>query len=245
VSFPRFYVAPDQATLAPGIELTLPPGVARHALQVLRLRTGDAIALFDGRGGEYPATVASVGKSVRARLGKHASIEREPSIALTLVQSLTAADVMDWIVRKAVELGVAAIEPVVATRSQRAPAERLDRRTGRWQQIAIAACEQCGRNRIPRIAPIEPLSEWLPRRGDLSDAVLLGPAAPTSLSALARIAVPTTVLIGPEGGFDDGELRAAAARGARMGHLGARVLRAETAALAALATLNAIAGDAR
>jgi len=245
VSAPRFYVAPHEATLASGVELALPAGVARHALQVLRLRAGDAMVLFDGRGGEYPATLLASGKEARASVGTHVDVERETPHATTLVQGVVAADVMDWIVRKAVELGARAIQPVVAARSQRAPAERLDRRTTRWQQIAVAACEQCGRNRIAYVEPIVPLSEWLARRSDLTDAALLHPGASTSLPALARVAVPSMVIIGPEGGFDDAELRAAIARGARVAHLGARVLRAETAALAALATINALAGDAR
>jgi 16S rRNA (uracil1498-N3)-methyltransferase len=245
LSAPRFYVAPNESTLAPHIELSLPGGAARHASQVLRLRAGDAVVLFDGRGGEYPATLATVGKDVRAMVAARLDVERESPVAATLVQSLVAADVMDWIVRKAVELGVATIEPVVALRSQRPPAERLDRRIARWQQIAISACEQCGRNRIPRIAPILSLSDWLERQGDLDHSLVLAPGAPASLLALARAALPTRILVGPEGGLDDGELRAACARGARAAHLGARVLRAETAALAALATLDAIAGDAR
>jgi 16S rRNA (uracil1498-N3)-methyltransferase len=245
LSLPRFYVSPQEAALAADAEVALPASVARHALQVLRLRAGDAIVLFDGRGGEYPALLSSAGRDVRARLAPHTDVERESPIALTLVQALVAADVMDWIMRKAVEIGAAAIEPVIATRSQRAPAERLDRRTARWQQIAVSACEQCGRNRIPRIAPIVPLSDWLHARADLSQIVVLGPSASTSLAALARVALPASVLVGPEGGLDDAESRAATSRGARVGHLGARVLRAETAALAALATLNAIAGDAR
>jgi 16S rRNA (uracil1498-N3)-methyltransferase len=245
LSVPRFYVPPGEAALARDVELSLPKEVARHALQVLRLRAGDAIVLFDGNGGEYPAVIASAGRELRAEVGERVDVEREPPIAMTLVQALVAADAMDWIVRKAVELGAAAIEPVVAARSQRAPADRLDRRTARWQQIAVAACEQCGRNRVPVVAPIEPLTHWLRQRADLSEAVLLAGHASASLPALARVAVPTTLLIGPEGGFDDDEQRAALARGARQAHLGARVLRAETAALAALATLNAIAGDAR
>jgi 16S rRNA (uracil1498-N3)-methyltransferase len=245
LSVPRFYIAPDEAALVADAEVTLPLGAARHASQVLRLRAGDALVLFDGRGGEHPATLTGIGRVVRARIAAHVDIERESPVATTLVQALAAADVMDWIVRKAVELGVAAIEPVVAARSQRAPSERLDRRTARWQQIAISACEQCGRNRIPQVAPIASLADWLVRMSDLGDSVVLAPGASASLPALARTMLRARVLVGPEGGLDDAELRAAVERGARAAHLGARVLRAETAALAALATINAMAGDAR
>jgi 16S rRNA (uracil1498-N3)-methyltransferase len=245
MSAPRFYVAPDVAQLEANQVLRLPDAVARHALQVLRLRSGDAIVLFDGRGGEYAGSLVVTGRHADARVGAHTPIERERTIPVTLVQSLVAADVMDDIVRKAVELGVAAIVPVLAQRSQRAPADRLDRRVARWRQIAIAACEQCGRNRIPDIAEVVALHDWMHARTDLADTVVLDPAAERPLAARASAQRVTMLIIGPEGGLTAEEVRSARTRGALAAHLGPRTLRADTAALAALATLDAAIGDAK
>ena len=243
MSVPRFFVAPADATLAPDTELALPDGVARHASQVLRLRDGAPIVLFDGTGGEYAATLMIAARQARARAHAYSAVEREAPVAVTLVQALVAHDVMEVIVRKSVELGVAAVVPVLAERSQRGPSERLERRVARWTQIAIAACEQCGRNRIPRVEEARPLREWLAAAGELRRAALLDPRAEASLASAA--AQVDALLIGPEGGFTDAEADACLGAGAHAVHLGARTLRADTAALAALATLNATIGDAR
>ena len=242
MSAPRFFVDPAGVALAASSDVVLPDAVARHATQVLRLRAGDAIVLFDGRGGEYAATLRVEGRRAGARVGAHRAIEREPLLTVTLAQAVVAVDIMDWIVRKAVELGAAAVTPVVAARSQGGAGERVERRLLRWQQIAIAACEQCGRNRVPAIAPPVTLDAWLQAS---SGVVVLDPRAPLSLSAAVVDRAPGAVLVGPEGGFSAEELRAALARGARAVHMGPRTLRAETAALAALATIAALCGDAR
>ncbi|HEX6137837.1 MAG TPA: 16S rRNA (uracil(1498)-N(3))-methyltransferase [Casimicrobiaceae bacterium] len=243
---PRIFVGADAHALAPGAHYRLPPQAARHVAQVLRLRTGQALRLFTGGGGEYAATIERVERrEVVLRIGRHDAIERESAWAITLVQSLIAADMMDWIVRKAVELGVAAIVPVQAARSQAVPPERAMRRVEHWRQVAIAACEQCGRNRVPEILPAVAFAEWVESSAALADAAMLDPAADRSLAACAGARPPRIIAVGPEGGFTAEELRDACARGATPAHLGRRVLRAETAALAALATLGAIAGDAR
>lgn len=242
MSAPRFHVAPHEATLAADGEIELPAGVARHAVQVLRLRDGDAVVLFDGRGGEYPATLRIDGRAVRARTGRHDAVERESAVAVTLVQSLVAADVMDAIVQKATELGVATLVPVVAERSQRVPADRLEKRLARWRQIAVAACEQCGRNRVPQIAAAVPLHEWIDTQRDLRQVALLDPRAGRALAAVdARV---RALLAGPEGGLTEAEASRAVAAGAAPVHLGERILRADTAALAGLATLNAVVREA-
>jgi 16S rRNA (uracil1498-N3)-methyltransferase len=239
---PRFFIDPASATLAPHVELPLPDAVSRHAVQVLRLRDGDAVTLFDGRGGEYTGTLVVRGRTAAAAVGAHVGVERESPHAVTLVQAIVAPDVMDWIVRKAVELGAAGVAPVVSSRTQRAPAGRLDRRLERWRQIAIAACEQCGRNRVPAVdAPVS-FEEWTRTQPSLSGAVLLDPSAPASLADTTRVATVSTVLVGPEGGFVPDEVAAARAAGLATAHLGVRILRAETAALAALATIEAVAG---
>jgi len=243
MSAPRFYVPPDAVALGADRDVALPAHVARHAVQVLRLRDGAPIVLFDGTGGEYPATLAIEGRAAIARTQAHVAVEREAPAAITLVQALVASDVMDAIVRKAVELGVARIVPVLAERSQRGPAERLERRGARWAQIAVAACEQCGRNGVPAIDDARPLRAWVDALSDLRGAALLDPRAPRSLAAAA--ADTRMVIIGPEGGFTADEAALCTGAGAHAAHLGARTLRADTAALAALSTLQATIGDAR
>ena len=244
MSAPRFHVPGLAVDI--GAETALPEAVAHHATRVLRLSAGAALTLFTGNGGEYAATLVRVDKrGAAARIERFDSIERESPLALTLVMAVIATDPMDVAVRKAVELGAAAIAPVVAARSQGgARGDKADKRLAHWRQIAVAACEQCGRNRIPVVAPALTLAEWLERRGPAEgDAVMLVPDAAQSLSTLARTFRPRAVLVGPEGGFTDDEVATALARGVMAAHLGPRVMRAETAALAALVMLNSAKGD--
>lgn len=242
---PRFHVA---VPLLPGIvgaSAPLPADVVHHAIRVLRLPVGSPIRLFDGTGGEYHAAIDRIDRhGASARVDRFDPVDREWPQAPVLALSVVASDSMDASVRKAVELGAAAIVPVVAARSQRTSpgAKHLLH----WRAIAIAACEQCGRNRVPSIA--EPLAfhEWL--RGDVAaqgPAVIAGPGAAVSLAAFAMRAAPRVVAIGPEGGFAEQETALAVARGFVPVHLGPRVLRADTATVAALATLAALTGDAR
>ncbi len=231
--------------MTPGIEMALPDAVAHHATRVLRLPASAKVTLFSGDGGEYSATLMRIDKRGAAvRIVSFDPVERESPLAPTLVLAVIAADAMDFAVRKAVELGVAAIVPVVAARSQGAGAEKAEKRLAHWRQIAIAACEQCGRNRIPPIAVALPLHEWLAARDRAgAKAAMLVPGASHSLAALASDPMLREVLVGPEGGFTDDEVDHALAAGVLPAHLGPRVLRAETAALAALATLDALRGD--
>jgi 16S rRNA (uracil1498-N3)-methyltransferase len=242
---PRIYVAGPLP--APGAECALPDAAARHVGLALRMRTGDPIALFTGAGGECAATIVGIDRrKVTVRIDRHDPVERESPTPVTLVQAVVAADMMDSIVRKAVELGAVAIAPVQAARSQHVSPERNDRRLAHWRQIVVAACEQCGRNRLPDVMPVRPFADWI----DAVDAsagsvVLLDAAAARSLADVGRRGAPRMIGIGPEGGFTPDELRLAQRRHATLAHIGSRTLRAETAAVAALATLNAIAGDAR
>ena len=242
---PRIYVGDDVASLAPGGDYRLPPPAARHVAQALRMRSGDALTLFTGNGGEYVATIARLDRrDVVLRVAHHDAIERESPHPIVLAQSLIATDMMDFVVRKAVELGAAAIVAVRAARSQGIASERAERRVAHWRQIAIAACEQCGRNRIPDVAGIVDLAAWLDGSAD-AHTVILDSDAGHSLAATSRIDAPRAIAVGPEGGFTPEEVQRATERGALAAHLGRRVLRAETAAIAALATLDAIVGDAR
>jgi 16S rRNA (uracil1498-N3)-methyltransferase len=242
----RIFVGDDVAALAPGVDYVLPQAAARHVAQALRMRTGEPLTLFTGSGGEYATTVARIDRrQVVTHVERHDAVERESPHAVTLAQSLIAAEMMDFVVRKAVELGVAAIVPLLAARSQAIAADRAERRVEHWRQIAVAACEQCGRNRVPGVADIVPFGEWAEAIKPAAAPVILDFDASQSLAALASTAPPRSVAVGPEGGFAPDELRFAAVRGAVAVHLGRRVLRAETAAIAALATLNAITGDAQ
>ena len=243
---PRIFVGDDVHALTEGAEYTLQPLAARHVAQALRMRAGQPLALFTGAGGEYAAAIERVDrKDVVVRVQRHHAIERESAHAVTLVQSIIAADMMDFVVRKAVELGAAAIAPIRSARSQGLSAEREERRAGHWRQIVVAACEQCGRNRLPDVLPVASFDAWLAAVLPMSSAVILHAGARRSLAAQAADASPRIVVVGPEGGFTGDEVARAEAAGATPVHAGPRVLRAETAALAALATLNALAGDAR
>ena len=229
--------------LASGATLGLPAGAARH-VQVLRLQPGDALTLFDGRGGEYDAVVEHMGRSeVRVAVGAHHAVEREPGVAVHLALAMPANERMDWLVEKATELGVASIQPLVAERSVlRLSGERAQKKQAHWQAIAIAACEQCGRNRVPIVHAVQPLAGWLATQGDAGWMLSLA-AGSTALRA-QEAAAHLTLLSGPEGGLAPAEEQAALARGWKPVHLGPRVLRAETAPLAALAVLTLAQGGA-
>ncbi len=239
---PRFFV-PDG--LAPGATVDLPAEASHHAMRVLRLDEGDAVALFDDRGGEWRARLLRAGPALRAALETFDAVDRVPPLTVNLVQGVPAADKMDWIVQKTTELGVATIRPVAAKRSVvKLSGERLERRGRHWQQVAVAACEQCGRNRVPVVAPLLDLPQYLglaPQENEVR--LLLAPGAERPLREMVRPAGPVTLLVGPEGGFDEGEMRAAMTAGFSPLSLGPRVLRTETAGVAALAAIMALWGD--
>lgn len=232
--------------LAPGASVALPTVAGHHVARVLRLKEGDALTLFDGHGGEWSATISRIHKDdVHAHLVAFDPVERESSPAVTLVQSIASGDKMDWIVQKCVELGVAAIRPVAAKRSViRLSGERMERRVAHWQAIAVAACEQCGRNRVPLVAPIVDLPQYLAEPAAENELRLLAlPDAASRLRNLVQPAGPVSLLVGPEGGFEEGELAAAQLVGFDGVNFGARVLRTETAGAAALAGMLALWGD--
>lgn len=240
---PRFHCP---FPLAPGAQIELPEAAARHALKVLRMKAGERVILFDGRGGEWLAELkVGAGGTAHAALRAFADRDCESPLHVALAQALPAGDKMDWIVEKCVELGVAAIQPVAAKRSViRLSAERMARRVAHWNAIARAACEQCGRNRVPEVAPLLDLPQYL-ARAQVQNArrLLLDPQGGTALQALDRPAAPVVVLSGPEGGWEAGELQAAHTAGFQALKLGPRILRSETAGAAALAALQARWGD--
>ena len=228
---PRFFV---DLPLAVGTVLTLPAGASRHA-QVLRLQPGDAVTLFDGRGGEWQAQIAQMGrKEVIATVGMHREIDPELALSVTLAVGMPANERMDDLVEKATELGVACIQPLMCERSVlRLSGERAERKRDHWQAVAVSACEQSGRTRVPVIEPVRTLTSWLrdlPAGGP--QRVLLSTADSPPLPAADGSVI---ALSGPEGGLSPSEEQAALAAGFHAASLGPRVLRADTAPLAALA----------
>ena len=248
MSAPRFYF-PGQ--LHPGTTVDLPDAVARHACRALRLSEGDALTLFDGRGGEYSACIVAAGRAgVTVRLLEWRDCERESVLPITLIEALQTGDKMDATVQKAVELGVARIVPVQSRRSVlRLAGERADRRAAHWRAVAVSACEQCGRNRLPVVEEVVDLARWLalPPASPVLRLVL-SPEATDGLQMLAPLSplsVGTRVelLIGAEGGLAPEEMALAAGAGFLPIRLGPRVLRTETAGMAAVTAIQTLWGD--
>jgi 16S rRNA (uracil1498-N3)-methyltransferase len=239
-SIPRFYV---DSGLAAGASCDLPEETAHHAANVLRVRGGEDVVVFNGRGGEYAARVASIEKKrVLLEILEYRAVERESPLHVVLVQGVSSGERMEFTIRKAVELGVAEIRPVLTTSSVSRPkGERAASRQAHWQRIAISACEQCGRNTLPPVREIGPVPGGPFEEGVLK--LLLSPSASLPLSGILKKERQIIVAAGPEAGFDDQEEAAFAKAGFQPVSLGPRVLRTETAALAALAALNALAGD--
>lgn len=237
---PRIY---SPRPLQAGLELALEEGAARHVSRALRMRAGGALVLFDGGGGEYPATVTAVGRdTVTVLTGVPLARETESPLRIHLGIGLSRGERMELIVQKGTELGVAAVTPLFTERAGvRLHGDRLERKGGHLRQVAISACEQCGRNRLPAVHDPQPLATWL--RDTRADRrfVLHHRAAPLT----SEVDVPGSValLIGPEGGLSDVEIEQAEQAGYRPLCLGPRILRTETAPLAAIAILQARWGD--
>ena len=240
---PRFYC---REVLAPGAHIDLPEPVARHAVRVLRLPPGAPVVLFDGRAGEYEAHIERIEKDpVVAALGAWRDVERESGLVVTLIQAVQSGEKMDYTVQKAVELGVSHIVPVDSRRSvARLAGERAARRVAHWQGVAAASCEQCGRNQVPQVAPVEKLEIWLARPSGGALRLMLAPDAEQSLADLPP-AKRVELLIGAEGGLAPQEIVAARQAGFQPVRMGPRTLRTETAGLAALAAMQALWGDFR
>jgi 16S rRNA (uracil1498-N3)-methyltransferase len=246
VRLTRVYV---DGALAPGERVRLTGTAAGHVTRVLRLRAGDEFTLFNGLGGEYSARIDQArGEAVTATLGEHRAIERESTLTLTLAQGVSRGERMDLVVQKATELGVSRLVPVLTERSVvRLDERQAQRKVSHWRAIAIGACEQSGRNRLPEIAVPVTLNELL-RPASAAETphavrLLLAPAADLRIDELPRPLAHATVLIGPEGGLTEREQDSARAAGFTGVRLGPRVLRTETAAIAALALLQARFGD--
>lgn len=221
---------------------------SHHLVRVLRLAEGAALECFDGAGARFEASIERADpRACRIRLGERLRVDTESALSITLAQCIATAERMDWAVEKAVELGAHAIQPLQSARAQvRLDAARAQRRHDHWLRIVEAACMQCGRDRIPALGSVMPFDRWIGGidRSDGGLRIVLDPNAATRLSQL-RIerSRPITVLAGPESGYAPHELHAAAEAGFIAASLGPRVLRTETAGLAAIAALQALAGD--
>jgi 16S rRNA (uracil1498-N3)-methyltransferase len=241
---PRFYCPQP---LIPGAIVDLPEAVAHH-LHVVRQQPGDEVVLFNGEGGQVRARLIEIGKRrASAEAVAFEAVDVELPYSVTLAQGLPeGSSKMDWIVEKAVELGVSAIQPLAAARSVvKLSGERAEKRQAHWEGVIVAASEQSGRNRLARLEALQDFGRYVGQPAD-GVRILLSPRATQSLAGWARANTPqaVTLLIGPEGGFSAQEEDAAIAAGALALSMGPRVLRTETAGLAALATLNAVwAGD--
>jgi 16S rRNA (uracil1498-N3)-methyltransferase len=233
------------APLVVGEEVVLPLQAGEHLTRVLRLEPGAKCTLFNGLGGEYAAELGPPGKQVRARVLSHDPVERESPLSITLLQGVARGERMDLIVQKATELGVTRIVPVLAERSVvKLDARQRERKLAHWQAIAVSACEQCGRNRLPEVAEAQSLGDAIAALPADTRRCLLAADGAESLAAAAREpAGGIVLLIGPEGGLADNERKFARAHSFESYRLGPRILRTETAGLAALAMLQALAGD--
>ena len=242
-SAPRFFCPGD---LSQGATRDLPDDAAHHASRVLRLTVGDPVIVFNGDGGESDAQISSIGKDhVAVRVGRWRDRDAESPVRVTLVQGLSARERMDYTLQKAVELGVAEVFPVEMRRSvMRLADERAARRVEHWQNLVVAACEQCGRNRVPVVHSVSALPDWLGahRSEPGVQRIVLSPFGQQTLRDLAPPR-QVVLLAGPEGGFAPEELDMATACGFAAVRLGPRILRTETAALAALAAIHALWGD--
>lgn len=220
------------------------PEAAQHVSKALRLKVGDTIIVFDGRGGEHEAVLQRIDHGrVDVKVGAFRDVDREPAVQVRLVQGLPEADKMDWIIQKAVELGAASIQPVICDRSVvRLSAERAAKREAHWRRVAISACEQSGRNQIPEVKPTLTFQAWIAEPSPPLRWMLQPDAPPLTARKLPE--APIELLIGPEGGFSERELDLASTRCEAVS-LGPRVLRTETAPLAALAAIQALWGDFR
>ena len=238
---PRIY---EPGPLSSHALLDLSEDGANHIGRVLRMQAGQELVLFDGRGGQYPATIQAVGKKqVQVQLGKLDPVEVESPLAIHFGQVISRGDKMEFTIQKSVELGVTVITPLFSERcGVKLNGERLDKKLEQWQKIAISACEQCGRNRIPEIRPAMELAAWLAEPTE-ELKLNLHPRAPYSINTLPEPSHGIRLLIGPEGGLSAAEIELAREHGFADMLLGPRVLRTETAGLTAITALQCRFGD--
>lgn len=232
-------------TLTEGSEIALDESASHHVATVLRMKAGASLMLFNGKGGEYAAEILRVEKkAVHLRIGRHFAVARESALRITLAQCVSKGERMDYTLQKAVELGVSCIVPLISERSVvKLDAERWDKKQQHWQEIARSAAEQSGRTVIPLVEPVVKLVHWLDQARVQRLRLMLDPQGTASLRGLEPPQGAVSLLVGPEGGLSDPELHAAGQHGFVGLRMGPRVLRTETAGVAALAAMQALWGD--
>lgn len=228
-----------------GERYTLTADQHRHLSRVLRLKAGSKLRIFDGRGGEYPATVEEVQRNQSTlRTGEHLDVERESPVPVQLAQGVGRGERTDFAIQKAVELGVTSIVPLLTRRGVvNLDAERAERRLAHWKGIIVHACQQCGRNRIPDLHPVASLDQWLGEHRSAGLELMMDPNAATGIRELEYDGGLVTLLVGPEGGLDAAERAAAASAGFRGVSIGPRTLRTETAAIVGVTAIQLTWGD--
>lgn len=239
----RFY---SNSPLAMNATVTLSESAAAHATKALRLTEGDSVVLFNGDGFDYTCTLTAVKKNaVTAQVNSAQQIDSESPLNITLVQGISSGDRMDFTIQKAVELGVKEIQPINTQRSVvKLNAERAEKRTEHWQNIAISACEQSGRAVVPKVLAPVALDKWLSQNPQSnSTRILLNPVGAKRLAAMTKPTVDIQLLIGAEGGLSPAEITLASSQGFQSIVLGPRILRTETAALTAISAMHALWGD--
>lgn len=243
MAIPRFYCP---TPLTAHSTITLPSDLAHHAIRVLRLKPDSDIVLFDGTGGQYAARLLVEGKSGYAAIAEHDPVEAELSGQITLVQGIAAGEKMDWVIEKATELGAYKVVPITAQRSVlQLRGDRLEKRLLHWQRVALAASEQCGRNRIMQVDPPYSLAAWLESQmPDNTTTLLCHPDSHLTLpEALKPMRTDSlSILVGPEGGWSEQELMLAERHKALKVQFGRRVLRTETAGIALISAISALCG---
>jgi len=243
MSIPRFYCPPP---LPAGSSFELPPEAAHHAHRVLRLRVSDPVQVFDGTGRALDGKIGAIdGKRVLLHDLQTCMDDAESPLRIVLAQAMCSSEKMDWVVQKATELGAAEIQPVQTQRSvAKLSGERTEKRIAHWRSVAIAACEQCGRNTLPLIGPPQEFAAWLAAlHCGTASRFILQPEGSTPLHKQAPPQGSVILLIGPEGGFAEDEVNMAYLAGFLPIRMGKRVLRTETAAMAGIAALQTLWGD--
>lgn len=237
---PRLYLSQP---LKEGDVITLDDNTANHSVKVLRLRENAPVILFNGEGGEFEATIETIKKQVTVKVKQFIDVDRESALHIHLVQGISRGERMDYTIQKAVELGITEITPVMTDRCVvKLGAERAQKRLQHWQGVMVSACEQCGRTRMPKLNPVQKLDDWMDQPRQIPGLVLYHKADKT-LSDITKPEEDITLLIGPEGGLEEAEIKHAVNKGFTEIQLGPRVLRTETAALTVLSAIQTLWGD--
>lgn len=221
----------------PNASVRLSAEASHHLSKVLRVSVGDEVIIFNGRDEESVCVIEAIEKKqVVVKVRELIRVSRESDLTIHLGQVMAKGDKMDFVIQKAVELGVASITPLFSERCEiKLPQDRMDKKIEHWQQIVVSACEQSGRTRVPLVLPVQNFDEWIQKAGV---KIILDPRAESGLKSLSQDLKEISITVGPEGGFSETEINSAREVGCKIIHMGPRILRTETAALAAISVLQ-------